>query len=108
MDYIIIYTGTITKSGRESGLPDSITAYAFVQTTSRQGLANAVDGEMVRFINMRGMCVSDDPARMTDTQQIDLEHRMFVPMDQIMHIKASVRPISGGITVSDEEAGSVQ
>lgn len=102
MEYMLEYIGTINVVGQMSGLPPQIRAYAFVETTTREGLAKAVDGELTRFINMRGMCVSDDPAKMTDANSIDLDNRMFVPMDQILYIKAKVKPLTGQLNADPE------
>lgn len=107
-DYVIIYTGVITKAGRESGLPAFVTAHAFVKADSRLALAMAITQEMQPFISMQGMAVSRDPSKMVDTSQIDLENRMFVPMPQIMYIKAAFKPITGGLAQANDEGAPVQ
>jgi hypothetical protein len=102
-DWVVEYTGTITKAGSESGLPNTITAYAFVRVRSREDLSSAVDNEMKRFIVMGGMAVSIDPAQIVDSQEIDLDNRMFVPMAQIIHIRARIKAVTGLLTTDENE-----
>jgi hypothetical protein len=101
MDFTVRYIAHIDERKRPENFPHSFSTIGTYRVQNPEQLKSIVNSELGSIIQNGGMIVPLDPSQTVDTQKVNIDDRIYVPMHMITYIEADIRPMAAMPNIVD-------